>query len=84
MSMAKFDVLDKAKIGRDLYIFGCRYRDSGRKFVVLVKTDGKGDIIRLATFDGGYDGKQRGTEAGDGEVQQGALQVHIAEVQHEQ
>ena len=50
--MDKFEVLEKRKIGHRAYIFGCRNLRTGGKFIALVKTDDKGEIIRMATFGG--------------------------------
>ena len=66
--MAQFEILDKGRIGKNLYIFGCRHKGSGKGFVALVKTDGNGDIIRMATFDGGKDVSHGSPEESRGKI----------------
>lgn len=55
--MDRFEILERKKIGANIYIFGCRNLRTGSKFIALAKTDSQSEIIRMATFgDDGIEG----------------------------
>ena len=57
--MEGLKVIDRAKIGDNLYIFGCEKKGVG-KFVALLKVDDKGNLVRMAHFgDKDYEDNQR-------------------------